>query len=87
VHWHKDRIMNQLRIHGLYVCVCVCVCVIFKAQMKYLWFLEEFKMSEILHVTISDIICTFTFGKNYLDYTIHSLIFLHWTCMCNMNSY
>jgi len=83
VHWHKDTIMNQLNIHGLYICVCV----IFKAQINYLWFLEEFKVSEILHVIIFDIICTFTYGKNYLHYTIHFLIFLHWSCMRNMNSY
>jgi hypothetical protein len=83
VHWHKDTIMNQLHIHALYICVCV----IFKAQINYLWFLEEFKVSEILHVTIFDIICTFTFGKDNLHSTIHFLIFLRWSCMRNMNSY
>lgn len=75
--------MNQLHIHALYMCVCV----IFMAQINYLWFLEEFKMNEILHVTIFDIICTFTFGKSYLHYTIHSLIFLCWTCMRDMSTY
>ncbi len=68
VHWHKDTIMNQLHIHALYICVCV----IFKAQINYLWFLEEFKVSEILHVTILILYVLSLLGK--IIYTLPSIL-------------
>jgi hypothetical protein len=42
--------MNQFHIHGYIICLTV------KAQIHYMRFLKEFKMSEILCVNTFDII-------------------------------
>jgi len=54
---HKNTLMNQMHIHGTYLNL--------KAKMN-LWFLKEFKVSEILHVFTFDIICIFNFETNYV---------------------
>jgi hypothetical protein len=44
---------------------------IFEAQIKYMWFLINFKVSEILRVIIFYTICSPSFPYNCLHHTIH----------------
>jgi hypothetical protein len=37
-----------------------------------MWIVEEFKMSEILHIITFDTICISSFGTNYVHYTMET---------------
>jgi hypothetical protein len=52
---------------------------IVKAQINYIWYLKEFKMSEILCVNTFDIIFTSNFNTKCAHYTIEiSVTFFQW---------
>jgi hypothetical protein len=61
--------MNHLHMHGLYYYFKV------KAQIKYMWYLEEFEMSAILCVTTFDTLCISNFLIKFLHCTMHLLKF------------
>jgi hypothetical protein len=61
----NDTTTNQLHINGFNNLF------MFEAQIDYMWFLEIFKVSEILRVTIFYTTCSPNFPLNYLHYTMH----------------
>jgi hypothetical protein len=47
---------------------------IFEAQINLMWFLEEFKVSEILSVATFNTICTFNFDTKCLHRTMETFV-------------
>jgi hypothetical protein len=63
-------IKTQLWINFIFMVYIIGL--IFKAQINWMWFLEEFKVSEILHVMTFDIICSFNFDTKCVHYTMET---------------
>jgi hypothetical protein len=63
---YKNTIMNQFHIHGLYNWF------IFKVRINSMQFLKEFKVSEILCVSIFDTICISNFDTKCVHHTMET---------------
>jgi hypothetical protein len=64
-------IKKQLWINSIFMVYTIDF--IFKAQFNFMWFIKKIKMSEILHVTTFDTICTSNFDTKCLHHTMETL--------------